>query len=178
MLRNLLAHPGKLLLGGWVFCAIMFTVSLGTGTWSWFPRGGAMLGLAGFLVSGREILLYRSPTPTRFKGVVSAGQAFARRGQFGQPVLNPSFPNLLMDDAFGAKAQMDETTTEEYEKERAAKQAAWDDADDEDVEEIPGDEGYSPKDSKDLTAEELRMLRYAAIAGTVGTIIWAFGDLL
>lgn len=168
-------HPRVVLSLGCVAAFVSLVVSYWTCKWHWFPRGGAVMALSGFIVSVQEALLYLSPRPPEYRASpFNPGfGGLVRRGPFGVPVFHPDIPGLKTLDP--------ELTQEEIDKEREAALKAWDEAEDktEELRLVREEEpGRKMRDLSDLTDEEYSRLRLAAIFGVVGTIVWAFGDLL
>ena len=52
-------RPYLVLSAGVASAFFFFCLSMYSHKWHWFPRGGALLALAGFVISVRESLLYR-----------------------------------------------------------------------------------------------------------------------
>lgn len=172
-LQFILDKPGQVLNAGAIAVGLAFAASLISGDWSWFPRGGAVLGLTGFMVSVREALLYRQPRPPRSRS--GPGSAWSIRvSRLGTPVFHPDF---------GIRPPTDPSVTnEEIDSDRAARLAAWEDAEDpgdaEDSTSDEGDPGRPMAQLEDMSPEDLADLKLAALFGVVGTLIWAFGDLV
>ncbi|MGO7319391.1 hypothetical protein ACCS95_06675 [Rhizobium ruizarguesonis] len=168
MLERLVDKPRAVLKAG-ASCAVFFLlVSIVTHDWTWFPRGGAVLALAGFMVSVREALLYRSPREPRYNNVAAVA---VRQNESGLPVFDPGGPRFR----FNPLGAPEEPEDEETEK---ARWRAWEEA-------VPigdlideGDPGREMRDIAAFSEEDLRMLRTSAVFGTVGTFVWAFGDLI
>jgi hypothetical protein len=56
---------------------------------------------------------------------------------------------------------------------------AMKDAEDENSELVdPGDQGRPMRDTSQMSASDLNLLRVSSILGIVGTLIWVFGDLV
>jgi hypothetical protein len=168
-------RPSLVLAFGGISFVISLILSLTTGAWHWFPRGGAVLALAGFIISVREALLYRPFRPRKWipEGDIGVGlEGLFRTGPFGGLVPNPDLFPYNPDDPDITQAEIDE--------ERRKQREAWDDAEEPEkmIETDPGEKGRPMRDSSQMTPEELRLIRIAAIFGIVGTFIWAFGDLI
>jgi len=156
---------------GWSSALIFLVISWTSNDWTWFPRGGAMLALCGFVVSVREALLFAPARPAIVvSGWIKNPSGFGniiRRNALGVPVFNPAMLNLNAD-----------MTDEERQK----LQDDWDwevahDTNDDEVIE-PADPGRRMHDTAEMSPDELTRLRRASVFGAVGTFIWAFGDLI
>jgi len=173
LLVALANRPGLVLTLGWISGTCFLLLSLYTHRWHWFPRGGAIMALSGFIVSVRESLLYRPyrPPETRRESGLGAG-IVGRTGPYGVPV--PIFPP-------GSRMQsVDPNLTEaEIDQQREAEEDAWENAEEPEYERVvdEGDQGRSMRDLSDMTQEDLRRLRTSAVLGVLGTFIWACGDL-
>ncbi|HZS56610.1 MAG TPA: hypothetical protein VFA65_19550 [Bryobacteraceae bacterium] len=167
ILTTILRYPGYILIGGFVIFVVSLALSVGTQAWHWFPRGGAVLSLSGFFVSVTEILLYRPARPAKF-GTVSF-EGLARTNRFGFPIFHPdSFPRINFNQT---------VTPEEIESDRQEQLRAWEEADE--IGPTEGaDEGHQIKELSDMSKHDLMLLKVAAIFGVVGTLVWAFGDLV
>lgn len=169
MIAKLVERPHAVLAVGASAAVLAFVASLWSGDWSWFPRGGAMLALAGFMVSAREALLYRPARDPRYGNVGMEG--FVRTGPLGQPVLYPGGPRMTWN-LLGMSGDPD---TEDDEEERWR---AWDEAEPDGEPVDDGDPGRKMRDVASFGEDELELLRISAVFGTIGTFVWAFGDLL
>ena len=71
-------------------------------------------------------------------------------------------------------------TQEEIDKQAEAAQDAWNSAPEPEYERVvdEGEPGHPIRDTGKFSSDELRSLRTSSILGVLGTLIWAFGDLL
>lgn len=173
----LAGNPRVVLAVGCIFALCTLVLSAWSGKWHWFPRGGALMALSGFIVSVQEALLYLAPRKSENPEYLYFYMAPVRTGPFGLPVFHPDMGiNLNLPDP--------EMTQEEIEKEREDALAAWEEAEEDDESRIlvkeghPGHPGRPMRELSELTDKEYARLRLAAIFGVIGTFIWAFGDLL
>jgi hypothetical protein len=166
-------RPRVVLIVGWVSGAVFLGLSLVTHKWHWFPRGGAIMALCGFVVAVRESLLYRPyrPPKTRTESGSVAGTVTVRTDYYGRPVFPPGF---------GWKQVDPDMTAEEIEALRKAEEEAWEYASEPEYDRVidEGDQGRPMRDTARFTEKELMALRTSAILGVLGTLIWAFGDLI
>jgi hypothetical protein len=165
-------HPTLILSLGSVGALLFLAVSYFTKDWTWFPRGGALMALAGFIVSVQELLKFRPFRPAVIKRPSAAGfEGLFRVGPRGVPVFNPQIIELQRDP---------EATEEELRKQREEFEEAWVAAEPliESEETVEGeDPGYQMRELNAMSSQELSRFRTAAIFGVIGTFIWAFGDL-
>jgi hypothetical protein len=56
-------HPNLVLALGGFSTLVFLALSMRRGNWSWFPRGGALMALSGFIVSVQEALKFRPSHP-------------------------------------------------------------------------------------------------------------------
>jgi hypothetical protein len=157
-----LADRPRLILRIGVSSAILFLLlSLYTHKWHWFPRGGAILALSGFLVSVRESLLFR---PKRERQTRLINPYAPLTGYLGTPIFPPALSGDLTDEEIDQRIK-------QHEMEVA-------DAIEENSEVVdPGDEGRPMRETSEMTEMDFRLLRISSILGVIGTLIWAFGDL-
>jgi hypothetical protein len=153
----------KLVLAAGVLCQLFFLyLSIHSHKWHWFPRGGAVLALAGFIVSVRESLVYR---PKREPVTVQKARYSPYTGAMGEP---------LFDPALGAT----DLSSEEYVQLEKTYNDRLADAIAEDTEVVSkGDEGRPMRDTSEMNETDFVLLRVSSILGIIGTLIWAFGDL-
>lgn len=154
----------KLVLSAGVLCQLFFLyLSIHSHKWHWFPRGGAVLALAGFIVSVRESLVYR---PAREPVTVQKTRYTPYTGPMGEPIFPPPY---------GSR----ELTSEQIEDWERQNEITLAYAMEDDTEVVKkGDEGRRMRDAAELTASDFKLLRVSSILGIIGTFIWAFGDLM
>ncbi len=135
------------------------------------------MALSGFIVSVQEALLYLMQKEPKDAEYSYVSYVPVRTGPFGVPVFHPDMGiNLNPHDP--------EMTQEEIDQDRERALAAWEEADEDDDNRIllkegqPGHPGRPMRELSELTDKEYTDLRLAAIFGVIGTIIWAFGDLI
>lgn len=164
-------HPRVVLASGCAFAIAFFVLSYLTGKWHWFPRGGALLALSGFIVSVQEALLYLAPREPEYKSEYNP-VGYVRSGPYGMPVFHPDFFGRI-------RAQPDpELTSEEIDKATQEAWDAWNEAGEETEQLVEeGHPGRPMRELSDLTDEEYSRLRLASVFGVIGTFVWAFGDL-
>ncbi len=164
-------RPRLVLIIGWSNGAVFLLMSVLTHKWHWFPRGGAIMALCGFIVSVRESLLWRPyrPPETRLKSGRVAGTVTVRSGPFGVPVFPPGFGMRPVDP---------DLTQEDIDQQREAEEDAWENASEPEYEVVidEGDKGRPMRDTADFPEDDLKRLRTSAVLGLLGTFIWAFGD--
>jgi hypothetical protein len=159
-----LSERPYLVLSAGVASAFFFLcLSMYSHKWHWFPRGGALLALAGFVISVRESLLYR---PKRDRVMRFIESYAPLTGPLGTPIFPPNYgdPDLTSEQIEDWEKQYDD----------AMKDAVWENSELVD----PGDEGRPMRDTSQMSASDLNLLRVSSILGIVGTFIWAFGDLV
>jgi hypothetical protein len=163
-------RPTLVLKVGWSSGAIFLLMSLVTHKWHWFPRGGAIMALCGFIVAVRESLLWRPSRPRVTTTEIARG-IVVREGPVGTPVFPPGF---------GVRPVDPDMTQEEIDKQMEGEQDAWDSASEPEHERVvdEGDPGRPMRDSSSFSVDDLGSLQNSSILGVLGTLIWAFGDLL
>jgi hypothetical protein len=169
-------HPTLILAVGAIGSVGFLALSVHSCDWTWFPRGGAVMALSGFIVSVQEALKFTPARPAvicyPLSGDPTGAKNFVRFNSLGAPVFNPDFPS------FGKPNLTEEEVV------RARDAWAWEtlhDSDDDNGDPIvqeAANPGYQMRDSGTMTASELTRLRIASIFGVLGTFIWAFGDLV
>lgn len=162
-------RPGIVMGAGCVSAIISFVVSYRTGHWHWFPRGGAVMALSGFIVSVREALLYSPTRPPEYRTSLSTPTSgdMVRRSWSGAPVSNPFLLSKWDPDL----------TSEELDKALDDWEYAESDVEEPELVRL-GEEGRPMRDLSEFTDEDFSRIRLAAILGVIGTFVWAFGDLL
>lgn len=129
-------------------------MSFVTAKWHWFPRGGALMALCGFIVAVRETLLWRPYRPSTAVGYTH----------------HRSETTALAWEPLGADRKQQAPAWEPIAEHREYEERG--------VVGDEGDEGRPMRDTSTFTVEELTRLRNSSILGVLGTFIWAFGDLL
>ncbi len=177
-------HPGGLLIVGWGSFIVLAGFSYFN--WyceygPWFPRGGALLALTGYIVSVQEALLFRQHREPKYKEKTEIvvkesaddGPEFGLDTRLVPHMMGPLNPMGGVsawdrDDPPEENFSMHEETEEEELETTEIKYLKEVD---------PGDEGRRIRNIEEMSNQEILRIQHAAIAGVIGTFVWAFGDI-